>query len=56
MYISRLLTPSAFQVAVLPAPEQCGEGGSALVFVLYGAASPRGRAALMYQLFSLTPI
>ncbi len=58
MYVSRLRTPSAFQVAVVPAPEQgrmAEQGLSALIFVIDGAALPRGRASLMCQLFSLTP-
>jgi DNA-binding CsgD family transcriptional regulator len=58
MYVSRLRTPSAFQVAVVPAPEQGGmaeQGPCALIFVIDGATLPRGRASLMCQLFSLTP-
>ncbi len=58
MYVSRLRVPSPLQVAVVPAPEQSGmaeQGPSALIFVIDSAALPRGRAALMCQLFSLTP-
>ncbi len=58
MTISRPHTQIPVQVTVIPTPEHnqiAGSESSALVFISDPSSSPRPRAALMRQLYGLTP-